>query len=383
LSKHDRIRIAVVTAYPPNRGRLSEYAKMLLTNLVKINPKLQIIVLADLQYSHSNSSIIVKGLWEPDVVFTLFKVIKEILKIKPHLVMFNIHFAVFGRKRISNFFGFSMIQLINLLKKVFRFKTITILHNIPEAIKIEVLGLKRSLINRIGFLIAEKMALSSDVTLVTLKLYVKMLKERFKKKKIMYLPHGAWSWSINDKLAFEKRNIIAFIGYLSPTKDLNLLINAFKKIREKNNVKLCIIGSPHPNFPESFSEIVNIKDDGIEVLGYVPDNKLPEIFKKTLAVVLPYKTTTGSSGVLHLVCSAGIPVIAVDHPEFRELSRDGAGILLTRNTVEDVAEKMRLIIKNKNLWYSLSRRSMIFGVKRSWDNVAKELNKIIVSLLKH
>jgi len=41
LSKHGRIRIAVVTAYPPNRGRLSEYAKMLLTNLVKINPKLQ------------------------------------------------------------------------------------------------------------------------------------------------------------------------------------------------------------------------------------------------------------------------------------------------------------------------------------------------------
>jgi len=378
-----KTHVAVVSAYPPDRGRLSEYAKMLLTSLIKTNPNLKITVLADSRLSYSDGPILVRSTWKPDSPTSLLKIVKEIIKLKPHLVIFNVHFAVFGKRRISNFIGFLIIYITNLLKKILKFKTITILHNIPEAIKIEVLGLKRTIVNNVGFLLAEKMALSSNVVAVTLKLYAIMLEKRFRKK-ILHLPHGAWSWNTNTPIKPDGRDVIAFIGYLSPTKDLEVLVNAFKKVKEKNtNVKLYIIGSPHPNFPEAISKLVSIRGNGVEILGYIPDEKLPKVFRKTLVVVLPYKTATGSSGVLHLVCSAGIPVISVDLPEFRELAKEGAGIVLTKMSAEDIANKIQLLIKNKGLWYSLSNKSMDFGIKRSWDNVAKELNNIIDTVLKH
>lgn len=378
-----KIRIAVVSAYPPDRGRLSEYAKMLLTSLVKINPNLKIIVLADSKISYFDGPILVRSVWKPDFPVSLLKIVKEITKLKPHLVIFNVHFAVFGRRRISNFIGFLVIYIINLLKKVLKFKTITILHNIPEAIKIEYLGLKRTIVNNIGFFLAEKMALSSNVVTVTLKLYARMLEKRFRKK-ILHLPHGAWSWSINPPIKPDNRDVIAFIGYLSPTKDLEVLINAFRKVKEKNtNIKLYIIGSPHPNFPEAVSKLISTKGNGVEILGYIPDKELPGVFRKVLTVVLPYKTATGSSGVLHLVCSAGIPVISVDLPEFRELVKEGAGIVLTKMSAEDIANKIQLLIKNRELWYSLSKKSMSFGTRKSWDNVAKKLNNIINAVLKY
>jgi len=367
--------VLVVSAYPPDRGRLSEYAKMLFTSFARRNKSIRLIVLADHQSTLNVGRINVVGCWKPDRPYTFPRILSEIFRRKPNVVVFNVSFAVFGKSRLTNFIGFMIIFLTNIFKKIFKYRTVIILHNLPEFTNIEAFKLKYSLPNRIGFLVAEKIAMLNDLVLTTLKLYSRAISKRFKRK-VFYLPHGTWEANSDRN---HVRDSITFIGFISPTKDLKSLIEAYKIVKKKYKwLKLHIIGSNHPNYPEMASLLKELKreDDDIHVHGYVSDHEIFQILSKTIAVILPYRTATGSSGVLHLASSAGVPVIGTDLPELRELMNDGAGVLLTELNAEKIANNIISLIENKHVWNMLSKRMLEFSAKRRWPIVAEELYRI-------
>ena len=377
---HRKIKIGFFSAYPPDRGRLSEYAEMLVKNLVKRYPNVLVTVYTDHPSARGDGNVRMVYAWRFNNLFSLLKSIPRIVRDRNRILIFNVHFAVFGRSRLVNFVGFLTIFLYKLLGIIFKYKTIVILHNVPEAIKIETVGLRWSLINKIGFLIAEKLILFSDVVVVLMRSYVRMLKHRFNAN-VVFIPHGAWTWNLSKPVR-SGRNAIVFIGYLSPTKDLGVLVEAFKRLRRKFSfLELVIAGSPHPNFPETAYMLDSIGDiEGVRVYGYVPDENIPRILRRALAVVLPYKTATGTSGVLHLVSGAAIPVVAPRLKEFRELLLEGAGIVscnLSPSGLEDVLT--RLII-DEEYWLKLALRSLKFAEERSWERVADEFYKLFIVL---
>jgi glycosyltransferase involved in cell wall biosynthesis len=63
-------------------------------------------------------------------------------------------------------------------------------------------------------------------------------------------------------------------------------------------------------------------DPSIEFTGYVPEEKIPELFSTASVTVMPYSSATGASGVAHLACEFGVPIISADIPDFREMADD-------------------------------------------------------------
>src|SRR5205823_1913673 len=59
---------------------------------------------------------------------------------------------------------------------------------------------------------------------------------------------------------------------------------------------------------------------GIRFLGYVPEENVAELFRSASVAVMPYSSSAGSSGVVHLACEHEIPVLASDIPDLRELA---------------------------------------------------------------
>ena len=60
-------------------------------------------------------------------------------------------------------------------------------------------------------------------------------------------------------------------------------------------------------------------DDRVHFTGYVPEAAIAELYRAASLLVLPYSSATGASGVAHLACEYGLPLVSADIPDFRGL----------------------------------------------------------------
>jgi glycosyltransferase involved in cell wall biosynthesis len=323
-----------------------------------------------------NLHVEVKPVWRPDRLSSILRLWLEIIKSRSKIMHFNIHLAVFGRSRAVNFLGLMSVAVARLSMK----KVIVTLHNISEGIRLDVVGMS-SLLNRIGLTIATKIILSSaHAAVVLVKRYVGLLRKRYKVSNVLWVPHGAWfteapaAWRFHDG-----KPRILFLGYLSPYKDLKTLSDAVKEV----GGELIISSSPHPNFmDEGRRALIHVLREGhVKYLGYVENSRLPKLVSNVSVVALPYATSTGTSGVVHLLSGLGAPFIAFATEELKELMEEGAGILLVEASKDALKEGIKAAT-SRQLAEELSRRSRSFALSRSWRRVAEAYLNLYAALLK-
>jgi glycosyltransferase involved in cell wall biosynthesis len=63
-----------------------------------------------------------------------------------------------------------------------------------------------------------------------------------------------------------------------------------------------------------------VDDSRIEFPGYVSEDDVAKLFRNASLLVLPYTSAAGSSGVAHLACEFGLPIVASNLPEFRDMA---------------------------------------------------------------
>jgi len=377
------LRVCFVSSYPPNRARLSEYAKNLvkeLANRPKIN---KIYVLADVaekSKSHikENRKIEVLRCWKPDNPFSIFSIIFHILKLKPDIVHFNIHFQSYGRSRIANFIGLSL----PFFSRIFAIPSIVTIHNLGEMVNLKVLGIKQSFLNRIGIKLATKLITLAKVITVTTQSYINFLKNVYKCKNVVFVPHGTSVFNIQNSASTNFYKNILMFGHMSPYKGLPLMLKIFDKlIKQNNDFKLIIAGDSHPNFPNYLDEFKRNLNPNIEFIGYVPEDALPKLFQNIFVVVLPYLTGTGTSGVFHLACGFGKPIIASDLPEIRELVKEGASaLLIPPNDIDGFCKAILHLSNNPKLVEEMGKKNILFASKESWNIVAESFECIYIKL---
>ncbi|MCS7119993.1 MAG: glycosyltransferase [Nitrososphaerota archaeon] len=354
-----------VSAYPPDYGRLSEYAEALIGGLVSVSNS-SFLVLSDCRPSELISGVDVKPVWRPDSLLGILNLWFEIIRSKSKVMHFNVSLSVFGRSRIVNFLGLLSVTVARLSRK----RVIVTLHNIPEGVRLNVSGYRDNLVNRIGLEIVTKIVLSSAHTVVVLvRRYVKLLMSRYGAGNVVWIPHGAWftdhhpSWKWQDG-----RVSVLFLGYLSQYKDLKLLSDVVKEI----GGELLVSGRPNPNFVEEGKRVIEgvLRERHVKYLGYVSNERLPNLVSRVAVAALPYRACAGTSGVIHLLCGLGVPFVAFSTYELKELAEEGAGILLVDMSKEALRYGIMRVASDRQLAESLSKRSRDFALSRSWQKVA-------------
>lgn len=365
-----KIRIVFITNYPPRRGRLAEYALNLVDELQKCRSIDHIDVITEKTSDKEesvelNNKVTLHRTWKSDCPLSLLLIPKKVMDLKPDIVHFNIHMAVFGRSRICNFIGLTL----PFVCKAMGFKTVTTLHNIIDKIDIKHTGFKNTTINRLSALLVTKLIAKSSAVTLTMKSHTDFFQQRYHCKKAVTIHHGTWKNTSEINSICTKDSILYF-GHSGPYKDIDLLLDAFNILDEKKRgLKLIFAGTAHPNYPH-YLDKVQSKNSQVIFTGYVPENQIQALFEKANAVILPYRTCTGTSGVAHLASSYGTPIIATDLPEFRELAREGCGLLISAHRPQAIAEKIEEIIDNPKLAVELRERNIKFANLRSWGVVA-------------
>jgi D-inositol-3-phosphate glycosyltransferase len=210
--------------------------------------------------------------------------------------------------------------------------------------------------------------------------------------KIAVIPHGNFDIYLPEKPvsrseAREQLNIkknekvILFFGGIREYKGLDILLDAFKLIKDEDNYKLIIAGAPQT---KALAELYQKKISSITTNGrisskfdFIPADDVASYFISSDVLILPYKNIY-HSGVVHLAYSFGKPIIATRVGDFDESIEHGkSGLLLDENTADDLAQKIREYFNPKNNIEQMGRYAKeLSDSKYSWENVAEMTNNL-------
>lgn len=319
------MKICLITAFPPSRRGLNEYGFHLARELRR-DPLLSLTVLADELETPAEElqDFDVIRCWRFDGLSNPVRLLRVIHDIKPDVVWYNLLFSTFGNKPVPAFFGLSQPALSRLGGHY----THVTLHHLMDNIDLADSGVRFPRIYRRAGAIATRMLLMANSISVLLPVYRRTLIEKYRGENVHFRAHGILGGRPEPPDFAQRGNpehrILAF-GKWGTYKRLELLLEAFEELSQRmQNVRLIIAGGNHPATPgyiESIAESTR-HNPRIQCTGYVEEEDIPRLFRSTSALVLPYSSATGASGVAHLACEFGVPIISAGIDDFREMALD-------------------------------------------------------------
>lgn len=340
------MKICLVTAFPPSRRGLNEYGFHIAKELQR-DPLLSLTVLADELQSPDPEldGFDVIRCWSFNHLGNPTRLLKRIRDVRPDVVWFNLLFSTFGDKPISAFAGLAS----PVLSRMSGHYTHVTLHHLIDNIDLTDAGVRFPRLYRGAGYVATRMLLMANSISVLLPAYRRTLIERYRGDNVHFRAHGILSGRPEEPDLNRRSNpefrILAF-GKWGTYKRLELLIEAFGIVAKSlPDVRLVIAGSNHPMTPGYVESVAERQKDNpqIEFTGYVAEEQIPELFRSASVVVMPYSSATGTSGVAHLACEYGVPIVSADISDFREMAEDEALAILFYQTGDPRSLASRLI----------------------------------------
>tara|TARA_B110000027_G_C16122455_1_gene304134 strand:+ start:5556 stop:6767 length:1212 start_codon:yes stop_codon:yes gene_type:complete len=318
------MKLAIITAYPPSKITLNEYAYNLVKQFRQKELITELILLTDvtegakkLDFVEQGCKVSVKECWSFNSYGNILSVNKAINQTRPDSILFNLQFMKFGDKKIPAAMGL----LLPLICKIKRIPTIVLLHNILEEVDLKKAGFSSNKLMQNIYLflgsILTKLILKADIVVVTMRKYVGVLEKKYNVKNVMAIPHGTFEVLKKPTFNLPKGALkIMTFGKFGTYKKVDLLIEAVQIVRSitKMDLEIVIAGTNHPNATK-YLESVKKRFNYVPKLiftGYVEEDEIPQLFNESAVVVFPYTSTTGSSGVLHQAGGYGKAVIMPD-----------------------------------------------------------------------
>jgi len=387
------IRICLVAVFPPSIRPLNEYSYHIAREIQR-HKDVELIVLADeledytfATDAHGNHpdprrssqlcGVNVIRCWKFGSLATPVRLLKTIRELKPDVVWFNLVYSTFGAPAnpIAAFAGLSAPALT----RAAGFYTHITLHHIAEHVDFASAGVRREKLYRKGTDLATWSLLKADSVSVLLSNYRRTLMTKYAARNILAGTHGTFA-TVSVPPDFTKRGnpdlrILAF-GNWGTYKRLEPLMEAFPSILERvPNARLIVAGGNHPAAAGYWESIREAQPAGlpIEFLGYIPQKDVPKLFRSSSLLVMPYDSSTGSSGPAHQACEYGVPIVCADIPDFRCMAADDdmAILFYKKGDAADLADKLVSVLQSPALQRQMSQHNYEAGAQMTMATVTR------------
>ena len=336
-----KMRVGIITTFPPGKGSLNEYAYHFVRHMRAKEEVEEIIIFADDlnngegEYQNEPATadkcpLTVVPCWEFGRKRNSMRILRAVGQHKPDVILYNIQFASFGGDKVSGALGL----LSPALATWNGIPTIVLLHNIMETVDLKSAGyaagpIVEGMIRGFGNMFT-RMILTADLVALTIPKYVEILTEKYDASNVVLAPHGSFeaekpapSFDLPDG----PMQIMSF-GKFGTYKKIEPLVEAFEMLQNdsvnRRPLELVIAGTDSPNakgylagVQEKYSHVANMR-----FTGYVEEEDVPIIFGDSTVVVFPYSSTTGSSGVLHQAGNYGKATVLPNIGDFAEVIMD-------------------------------------------------------------
>jgi glycosyltransferase involved in cell wall biosynthesis len=371
------MKICLVTSFPPSRDALNEYGFHIASELQNI-PGVELTILGD-EYSPVQPELdgfTVKRCWKFNSLRNPFRLMRAIRQEKPDVVWFNLGFASFGGTPPSAFLGIATPALARMAG----FYTHATLHQLMETVNLDDAGIRFPLLYKWGGVLATHLVLFANSVSVMLPAYRSVLVEKYGRGSVYVRRHGIFSARPEyPDLALRgnpEHRILAF-GKWGTYKRLEPMVEAFKEVaRQIPSARLVIAGTDHPKTPgylKSIREKLASRSDVI-FTGYVAEEDIPQLFQSSSVAVLPYTSSAGSSGIAHLACTYGVPIVASDIPDFRRLAdEEGLAIdFFPPGKINELARHLTDLLQNRERQIEMAMQNVSAALRMSMPEIIRQ-----------
>ena len=387
------IKICLVAAFPPSIRQLNEYSYYIAKEIQR-HKEVELIVLADVleDYKFATDAqgnpvdteqatklpgVTVIRCWKFGSMTTPLRLLNTIRQIKPDVVWFNLVFSSFGTPDtpLAAFAGLS----VPALTRAAGYYTHITLHHIIEHVDFASAGVRQERLYRLGTDAATWTLLKANSVSVLLSDYRRTLRKKYSAENVLVGTHGTFA-AIPSPPDMTRRNnpeirILAF-GHWGTYKRLETLMEAFPAVLEKMpNARLLVAGGNHPAAAGYWESIRDAQPTHlpIDFLGYIPQKDVPLLFRTSSVMVMPYDSSTGSSGPAHQACEYGVPIVCADIADFRCMATDDdmAILFYEIGNVSDLAEKLVTLLQSEDLQRQMSDHNYEAGVQMTMATVAR------------
>lgn len=371
------MKICLVTTFPPSQGGLSEYGLHLAQELQR-NPFISLTILADEVPSSlpELEGFSVTRCWSFDDPASSIRLWQTLRREKPDVVWFNLLFSTFGRNPLIAFLGLMTPALVRLSGLY----THVTLHHLMDTVDLEDAGIRFARTYRTAGLLATRLILLSNSVSVLMGGYREILIDKYGGDNIHLRSHGALTGQPEypdfSRRGNPEHRILAF-GKWGTYKRLELMLEAFELI-EKNlpGARLIIGGGNHPNAP-GYVESMQRQCaglPGIEFTGYVQEEKLADLFQSSSVTVMPYSSSTGCSGVAHLACAYGVPIVSSDLLDFRQMAEgeDLAMEFYQPGNARDLADCLIGLLKSPERLRAAAMQNFAAALRMKMPNIVQK-----------
>ncbi|MFT5863353.1 MAG: glycosyltransferase involved in cell wall biosynthesis [Flavobacteriales bacterium] len=354
------MKLAIVTAYPPSKVTLNEYAYHLVKHFRQHQEISELVLLtdvtpneADISFEEEGCTITVKQCWKFNGLMNVVSIAKAVRSTKPDVILYNLQFMKFGDKKVPAALGL----FSPWVSKRMNVKTTVLLHNIMEAVDLDSAGftsnkLKMKVFNFIGEMLT-RAVLKADTVALTISKYVDVLEEKYNVKNCVLIPHGTFEIPEEPSYMLPKGPLkIMTFGKFGTYKKVEGLIEAVEKVRERTgrDLEIVIAGTDNPNTPGYLEGVQKTYAHVPSTIftGYVAEEDVRVIFSESAMVVFPYTSTSGSSGVLHQAGSYGKAVVMPNLGDLSVLVKEEGyrGEFFVPESVDSLADAIEKLVVN-------------------------------------
>ncbi len=171
---------------------------------------------------------------------------------------------------------------------------------------------------------------------------------------------------------------LLFVGRLVYQKGLDILLEALKKIKDKDLWSLDIIGDG-PLKKEILKKVKNLQiDKNINFYGWQSRDKLIKIYKDNDIFLLPSRDE-GMPNVMLEAMASGLAVIGTEVSGLQEvIINNQNGLLVKKENPHELYEAIKKLIDNKSLIKEIGDNAAFFVQKNySWANAARSYKYLL------
>ena len=371
------MKICLVTSFPPSRDALNEYGYHIACELRRL-PGVELTILGD-EYSPRQPELdgfSVVRCWKFNSMGNVWCLLKAIWRERPDVVWFNLGFASFGGKALPAFAGIATPSLARLTGSY----THVTLHQLMETVDLNDAGIRFPALYKAGGFVATQLVLCANSVSVMLPAYRNVLVEKYGRGAVYVRRHGIFSarpeYPDFSQRGNPEHRILAF-GKWGTYKRLEPIMAAFEEVVQKcPEARLVVAGTDHPKTP-GYLRSIQAKfpyRKAVTFIGYVSEEAVGQLLQCSTVAVLPYTSSAGSSGIAHLACTYGVPIVASDIPDFRRLAEE-EGLAIDFFPVGDtaaLAAHLVDLLQNREQQTEMALRNTSAALRMSMPEIIRQ-----------
>ena len=188
------------------------------------------------------------------------------------------------------------------------------------------------------------------------------------------IPNGVLIPPEADSGGREER--IVFIGRHDPRKGMPVLLRAWPEVHRRTGARLRLIGADPLAVRLALARL-RVPEDGIDVLGFIPQERLTEELLAAKALVAPSIGMESFGMVLTRAFACAVPVVASDIAGYRDVMTSETGLLVPPGDPRALVDALADLLADESRRRALGEAARRLAQERySWGRIARRLVEI-------